>query len=95
MYFSSFGVVFKILIRDLVGPVGIAQNIAYESDSLFLAAFELIVGESLHFLRLAFRSSAEKTKHMSQSLSAEVFKPDFLRLRVLRRERTAHLKRDC
>jgi len=37
--FPPFGVILQALIRDLVGPVGIAQNVSGETHGSFLASF--------------------------------------------------------
>src|SRR5581483_407638 len=48
----SFGVVFGALRGDLVGPLVIADYVAHEALGLFLAAFDLVSGESPHVLTL-------------------------------------------
>ena len=48
LHLAPVRVVLKAFGLDFIGPVWIAQNIAGEPDSLFLAAFQLGAGEGLH-----------------------------------------------
>ncbi len=75
--FSTFGVFFQALVGNLISSLRIVEHIAHEAFGFFLAAFELLWGESLHMLRLPARQKRVKTKHRVQIFFVELIRGEF------------------